>query len=60
MIFGGGLASGKILITFLGIASTMITAGYYLWFIWRVFFGTIPRNRYQQHEKPADTQGFLH
>ena len=20
----------------------MITAGYYLWFIWRVFFGTIP------------------
>jgi NADH-quinone oxidoreductase subunit M len=42
MIFGGGLASGKILVTFLGVASTMITAGYYLWFVWRVFFGATP------------------
>jgi NADH-quinone oxidoreductase subunit M len=44
MIFGGGLASGKILITFLGVISTLITAGYYLWFIWRVFFGSVPEN----------------
>lgn len=42
MIFGGGLAAGKVLITILGVAGTMITAGYYLWFVWRVFFGTAP------------------
>ncbi len=42
MIFGGGLAAGKILITLLGVVSTVITAGYYLWFVWRVFFGSVP------------------
>lgn len=43
MIFSGGLASGKFLITFIAIISTGITAGYYLWFLWRVFFGATPR-----------------
>ena len=43
MIFGGGLASEKILFTFVGVASTMITAGYLLWFAWRVFFGSPPK-----------------
>jgi NADH-quinone oxidoreductase subunit M len=42
MIFGGGLAAGKNLITLLGVVSTVITAGYYLWFVWRVFFGAVP------------------
>lgn len=44
MIFGGGLASGKGLITIFGVLSTAITAGYYLWFAWRVFFGETPEN----------------
>ena len=44
MIFSGGVSSGKILITIIAITSTVITAGYYLWFIWRVFFGTTPKN----------------
>jgi len=41
MIFGGGLASGKAAFTFIGVASTVITAGYLLWFAWRVFFGPL-------------------
>jgi NADH-quinone oxidoreductase subunit M len=43
MIFGGGLAAGKGLITIFGVLSTVITAGYYLWFAWRIFFGSVPR-----------------
>jgi len=42
MIFSGGIFSGKILITTIAVISTAITAGYYLWFLWRVFFGTTP------------------
>jgi len=42
MIFSGGILSGKILITTVAVISTAITAGYYLWFLWRVFFGTTP------------------
>jgi len=43
MIFSGGFASGKTFITVIAIVSTAITAGYYLWFLWRVFFGTTPK-----------------
>ena len=43
MIFSGGISSGKILLTTVAIVSTAITAGYYLWFLWRVFFGTTPK-----------------
>jgi len=43
MIFAGGLASGKIGFAFIGVASTMVTAGYLLWFAWRVFFGAVPK-----------------
>ena len=52
MVFGGGLAADKILITFLGVASTLITAGYYLWFIWRVFFGRLPEALSAVHDPP--------
>jgi len=44
MIFGGGVASGKFLLTLIAIISSVITAGYYLWFVWRVFFGATPEN----------------
>jgi len=44
MIFGGGLASGKVVFTFIGVASTVITSGYFLWFAWKVFFGPVPKN----------------
>jgi NADH-quinone oxidoreductase subunit M len=43
MIFSGGVSSGKILITTVAVISTAITAGYYLWLIWRVFFGATPK-----------------
>lgn len=52
MIFGGGLTSGKVLITLLGVASTIITAGYYLWFVWRVFFGTVPEDLSKVEDPP--------
>ena len=44
MIFSGGVSSGKILITIIALIGTVITAGYYLLFIWRVFFGPTPKN----------------
>jgi NADH-quinone oxidoreductase subunit M len=44
MIFGGGLAADKIVFTFFAVASTMITAGYLLWFAWRILFGVIPKS----------------
>ena len=44
MIFSGGVFSGKTLITIIAIISTALTAGYYLWFLWRVFFGTTPKS----------------
>ena len=43
MIFSGGISSGKFLITLIAIISTVITAGYYLWFLWRVFFRATPK-----------------
>jgi len=52
MIFGGGLAAEKPAFTFLGVASTMITAGYLLWFAWRVFFGPLPKRLKDVEESP--------
>jgi len=52
MIFCGGLASGKVTFAFIGVASTMITAGYLLWFAWRVFFGTVRRSLENVKESP--------
>jgi NADH-quinone oxidoreductase subunit M len=47
MIFGGGINAGKILFSYIGVASTVITAGYFLWFAWRVLFGEVPE-RFKQ------------
>jgi NADH-quinone oxidoreductase subunit M len=52
MIFGGCLASGKVLLAFAGVASTLITAGYLLWFAWRVFFGNVPKRLENVKEAP--------
>jgi len=52
MIFAGGLASGKVGFAFVGVASTMITAGYFLWFAWRVFFGAVPKRLEHVTESP--------
>jgi len=52
MIFAGGLASGKVGFAFLGVASTMVTAGYLLWFAWRVFFGSVPKRLEHIEESP--------
>lgn len=50
MIFGGGIASGRGLITIFGVLSTAITAAYYLWFVWRIFFRRIPEDLYNVTE----------
>jgi len=52
MIFAGGLASGKVGFAFVGVTSTMITAGYFLWFAWRVFFGAVPKRLEHVTESP--------
>lgn len=52
MIFSGGLAAGKVAFAFIGVASTMITAGYLLWFAWRVFFGPVPKSLKNVKESP--------
>jgi len=52
MIFAGGLASGKVGFAFVGVASTMVTAGYFLWFAWRVFFGAVPKRLEHVTESP--------
>jgi len=52
MIFGGGLSAQKIGFTFVGVASTVITAGYLLWFAWRVFFGSLPSKLENTKESP--------
>jgi len=41
LIFAGGLASGKIALTFIGVASAMITPAYFLWFAWKILFGNL-------------------
>ncbi len=43
MIFGGGINAGKIIFSYIGVAGTVITAGYFLWFAWRVLFGGVPK-----------------
>jgi NADH-quinone oxidoreductase subunit M len=53
MIFSGGISSDKILITTIAIVSTAITAGYYLWFVWRVFFGATPIETEITMRKPS-------
>lgn len=59
MIFAGGLSSGKILITVIGVASTIITAGYYMRFAWKVFFGSTPKNLSHVEEAPLSLRAPL-
>jgi len=50
MMFAGGIShelgvlEGQNLLTFIATLSAVITAAYYLWFVWRVFFGKLPDN----------------
>jgi len=59
MIFAGGINpkvgifEGQNLLTFIGTVSAVITAAYYLWFVWRVFFGKLPDNLKDVKEAPA-------
>lgn len=52
MIFGGGLASGKAIFTFIGVTSTIITAGYLLQFAWQILFGPVPKRLENVKESP--------
>ncbi|MCW4019981.1 MAG: NADH-quinone oxidoreductase subunit L [Candidatus Bathyarchaeota archaeon] len=52
MILAGGFASGKVLITLVGVAGTVITTGYYLRFLWKVFLGPTPKKLRDAKEAP--------
>jgi len=52
MIFGGALASEKLAFAFIGVAGTIVTASYLLWFAWRVFFGSLPKRLENVKEPP--------
>ena len=53
MIFGGGLVAGKFIFTVIGLIGTVLTAGYLLWFAWRMFFGPLPKNLEKVHESSS-------
>jgi formate hydrogenlyase subunit 3/multisubunit Na+/H+ antiporter MnhD subunit len=52
MIFFGGFQSGYTALAALAIIATILTAGYYLWMIKRVFFGEKPQGLEHVHEAP--------
>ncbi|MCJ7506872.1 NADH-quinone oxidoreductase subunit M [Candidatus Bathyarchaeota archaeon] len=58
MMFAGGINpemgvfQGQNLLTFIATVSAVITAAYYLWFLWRVFFGKLPDNLKDVKEAP--------
>jgi NADH-quinone oxidoreductase subunit M len=52
LIFAGGLSADKIVITIFAVLSTVLTAGYYLWFSWRVFFGPLPEGLKNAKDPP--------
>jgi NADH-quinone oxidoreductase subunit M len=54
LIFTGAFASGHYLIAALAVISTVITAGYILWMIRRVFFGP-PREEFENVKEPPLT-----
>jgi len=52
MIFAGGFAAHYTILTSLAVAATIVTAGYYLRMIKRVFFGECPANLNGTKEAP--------
>jgi len=54
LIFAGAFSSGHILLAALAVISTVITAGYILWMIRRVFFGP-PREEFENVKDPPLT-----
>ncbi|MFB0504031.1 MAG: NuoM family protein [Candidatus Bathyarchaeia archaeon] len=52
MIFGGGLSSGKIILTFLGVATAMITPSYFIWFSRKILLGTSSRADITEAPRP--------
>ncbi|MFH0848281.1 MAG: NADH-quinone oxidoreductase subunit L [archaeon] len=59
MMFTGGISrdmavlQGPNLLTFIATVSAVITAAYYLWFVWRVFLGKVPDGLENVKEAPA-------
>jgi NADH-quinone oxidoreductase subunit M len=52
MIFAGGFKAGYTILAALAIAATIVTAGYYLRMVKRVFFGECPENLTHTKEAP--------
>jgi NADH-quinone oxidoreductase subunit M len=53
MIFAGGFAAGYTALASVAVAATIVTAGYYLRMIKRVFFGDCPANLANTKEAPV-------
>jgi NADH-quinone oxidoreductase subunit M len=52
LIFAGGLSTGKVAITVFALISTVLTAGYYLWASWRIFFGPLREDLREATDPP--------
>jgi NADH-quinone oxidoreductase subunit M len=52
IIFAGGALGYTVLLVMFAVASTAITAGYILWFVKRVFFGTTPADLENTTDSP--------
>jgi NADH-quinone oxidoreductase subunit M len=52
LIVAGGLEAGWLLPTAVVLISSILTAGYFLWMLYKIFFGRMPRRFAQVREAP--------
>jgi len=52
MILAGAIASGALVFAFAGVIGMLMTAGYLILFLWRVFFGPVPKALGTTEESP--------
>ena len=52
MMLAGAVASGKLVFALAGVVGMLVTAGYLILFLWRVFFGPVPKALDTVEESP--------
>jgi len=52
MILAGAIASGALVFAFAAVIGMLMTAGYLIFFLWRVFFGPVPKALDTVEESP--------
>ncbi len=52
MIVGGGMETGYLVFTTIILISSILTAGYFLWMTYKIFFGKLPNQFAQVKEAP--------